>query len=158
MTPAAAAADNGALVTVLTPHGIESFETDRVINCTGPSMNYRRVHSPLLQRLFSQGLISPGPLGGGLNSTRAGAVIDAKGKVNDLLFHLGPSRLGTLIESIAVPEIRQQAVELVHLLAERQQQEQAPEQITEPAPEQNARPLPRTTTTHTSGSPAAASA
>ena len=32
---------------------------------------------------------------------------------------LGPGRLGDLIESIAVPEIRQQAVELASTLAER---------------------------------------
>jgi uncharacterized NAD(P)/FAD-binding protein YdhS len=133
----------GALITVRTPHGIESFEADRVINCTGPSMNYRKVNSPLLQRLFAQDLIASGPLGGGLNSTRAGAVIDAEGNVSDLLFILGPGRLGTLIESIAIPEIRQQAVELTHLLAHilahifvDRKQAHPPGQVTEPALEQ----------------------
>ena len=35
----------------------------RVINCTGPDMNYRRTGSALLNSLFAQGLITAGPLG-----------------------------------------------------------------------------------------------
>ncbi len=91
----------------------------RVINCTGPSMNYRRVGSPLLNSLFARGVISSGPLGGGLNSTRYGALIDAQGQASSVLFNLGPGRLGTLIESIAIPEIRQQAVEVATIVAGR---------------------------------------
>ena len=41
------------------------FTADRVINCTGPSMNYRRVGVPLLDQLFARGLARPGPLGAG---------------------------------------------------------------------------------------------
>lgn len=111
------AAENGATVTFHRKGGVESLETARVINCTGPSMNYRRVHSPLLESLFAQGLVSAGPMGGGLNCTRIGAVIGANGEANRLLFNLGPGRLGTLLESIAIPEIREQAVELAGVLA-----------------------------------------
>lgn len=93
--------------------------TARVINCTGPSMNYRRVNSSLLASLFEQGLATAGPLGGGFNGTRSGALIDAKGRASDFLFNLGPGRLGTLLESIAIPEIRQQAIEVAAVLAGR---------------------------------------
>ncbi len=34
-----------------------------------------------------------------------------------MLFNLGPGRLGTLSESIAIPEIRQQAIEIAAVLA-----------------------------------------
>jgi hydroxyacylglutathione hydrolase len=112
-------AENGAAVVIRTASGQETFETSRVINCTGPSMNYRRVKSLLLESLFEQGLVTPGPLGGGFNSTRSGALIDTFGKTSKTLFNLGPSRLGTLLESIAIPEIRQQAMELATILVGR---------------------------------------
>jgi uncharacterized NAD(P)/FAD-binding protein YdhS len=97
----------------------ESFHADRVINCTGPSMNYRRVASTLLQNLFKRGLVTSGPLGGGFHCSQDGAVIDADGRASEIIFNLGPGRLGDLLESIAIPEIRQQAVELASTLADR---------------------------------------
>ncbi len=109
----------GAKVTLRAAGGQSELYAARVINCTGPSMNYRRVGSPLLNSLFAQGVISSGPLGGGLNSTRHGALIDARGQASSVLFNLGPGRLGTLIESIAIPEIRQQAVEVATIVAGR---------------------------------------
>lgn len=102
----------GARVTVRTSDGKENFYVNRVINCTGPSMNYRRVPSVLLQQLFEKGLVTPGPLGSGFHCAENGAVIGANGRVSKTIFNLGPGRLGDLIESIAVPEIRQQAAEL----------------------------------------------
>jgi uncharacterized NAD(P)/FAD-binding protein YdhS len=109
----------GACITVRVSDGSESFHAGRAINCTGPSMNYRRIPSTLLQNLFNRGLVSAGPLGTGFHCSRHGAVIDAGGHVSEIIFNLGPGRLGDLIESIAVPEIRQQAVELASILAER---------------------------------------
>ena len=98
---------------------IREILASRVINYTGPSMNYRRVKLPLLASLFAQGLVTPEPMGGGLDSTRFGALIVARGKVSDFLFNLGPGRLGTLLESVAIPEIWQQAVETAVILAGR---------------------------------------
>ncbi len=112
-------ADDGARVSLHTAEGSSQMQTARVINCTGPSMNYRRVASPLLRSLFAQGLASSGPLGGGLDTTRYGALRDAEGQASNMLFNLGPGRLGTLLESIAIPEIRQQAVEVAAILAGR---------------------------------------
>jgi uncharacterized NAD(P)/FAD-binding protein YdhS len=109
----------GACITVRAPHGFDNFYADRVINCTGPSMNYRRVPSTLLQNLFRRGLVTSGPLGNGFHCSQNGAVIDAEGHASEIIFNLGPGRLGDLLESIAVPEIRQQAVELASTLTER---------------------------------------
>jgi uncharacterized NAD(P)/FAD-binding protein YdhS len=110
------AVDHGAVVSYRSPNGTEKFGTTRVINCTGPDMNYRRVNSRLLESLFSQGLVSAGPMGGGFNCTRSGALIDASGATSEVLFTLGPGRLGTLLESIAIPEIREQATEMASML------------------------------------------
>lgn len=113
------ASRTGVQVTVRTREGMRSFHADRVINCTGPSMNYRRVRSTLLQKLFERELVTPGPLGAGFHCSDDGAVIDASGRASEIIFNLGPGRLGDLIESIAVPEIRQQAVDLALTLKER---------------------------------------
>ena len=86
-------------------------------------MNYRRVPSTLLQNLFRRGLITSGPLGTGFHCSQDGAVIDASGHTSEIIFNLGPGRLGDLLESIAVPEIRQQAVELASTLADRMRQQ-----------------------------------
>ena len=110
---------DGAKVTLRAAAGQSELHAARVINCTGPNMNYRRVGSPLLNSLFAQGLISSGPLGGGLNTSRYGALINAQGQASSVLFNLGPGRLGTRIESIAIPEIRHQAVEVATILAGR---------------------------------------
>jgi uncharacterized NAD(P)/FAD-binding protein YdhS len=109
----------GALVTIQTSGNTAKLVSGRVINCTGPSMNYRHVNSPLLKSLFAQGLATAGPLGGGLNCAAHGAMIGADGLPSAVLFNLGPGRLGTLLESIAIPEIRQQAVQLAAILAGR---------------------------------------
>jgi uncharacterized NAD(P)/FAD-binding protein YdhS len=109
----------GAHLTVRSHDDSESFYADRVINCTGPSMNYRRVPSTLFQNLFKRGLVTSGPLGTGFHCSQDGAVIDAGGHASEVIFNLGPGRLGDLLESIAIPEIRQQAVELASVLADR---------------------------------------
>jgi uncharacterized NAD(P)/FAD-binding protein YdhS len=96
---------------------IDQVKAARVINCTGPAMNYRRVGSSLLDSLFAQGLIAAGPLGGGLWSNEEGALRAQDGSFSPVLFNVGPGRLGTLLESIAVPELREQAVALADLLA-----------------------------------------
>jgi len=102
----------------ITLRDAESFHADRVINCTGPSMNYRRVASTLLQNLFKRGFVTPGPLGAGFHCSQDGAVIDEDGRASEIIFNLGPGRLGDLLESIAIPEIRQQAVELASTLVD----------------------------------------
>jgi uncharacterized NAD(P)/FAD-binding protein YdhS len=101
----------------LRSNGEESdFYVNRVINCTGPSMNYRKVASPLLRSLFEQGVVTAGPLGAGFHCALNGAVIDVNGQTSETIYNLGPGRLGDLIESIAVPEIREQAVELARTI------------------------------------------
>ena len=100
---------------------------ERVINCTGPDMNYRRAGSALLNSLFAQGLITAGPLGGGLWSDEDGALRAADGSFSEVLFTLGPARQGTLLESIAVPELRVQAVALAELMAQREHRSIVPQ-------------------------------
>jgi uncharacterized NAD(P)/FAD-binding protein YdhS len=95
---------------------------DRVINCTGPEADCRRLDSPLVNDLLSQGLVRPDPLFLGLDVAEDGAVIDAQGVPSNLIYAVGPARKGKLWETTAVPEIRQQIAELAQLLTQERKQ------------------------------------
>ena len=101
------------------PRGADACRTlriDRVINCTGPETDFRRIPSPIIQNLLEQGLIAPDALSLGLDVDANGALIDRAGETSHSLFALGPSRKGRLWETTAVPEIRVQASDLAELL------------------------------------------
>jgi uncharacterized NAD(P)/FAD-binding protein YdhS len=53
--------------------------------------------------------VLPGPHGIGIASEEQGRFLDARGVADPRLFVLGAMRIGTLWESIAIPELRGQA-------------------------------------------------
>jgi uncharacterized NAD(P)/FAD-binding protein YdhS len=89
---------------------------DRVVNCTGPEGDYRRVSSPLLLDLIERRLARPDALSLGLDVAQDGAVLDSQGSPSSFLYAIGPLRKGKLWESVAVPELRIQIAELAGLL------------------------------------------
>jgi uncharacterized NAD(P)/FAD-binding protein YdhS len=90
---------------------------DRVINCTGPDADLRRVDSLLLSNLISQKLACPDSLFLGLAVSENGALIDSTGTPSRFLYTVGSLRKGSLWETTAVPEIRAQVSELATLLS-----------------------------------------
>jgi uncharacterized NAD(P)/FAD-binding protein YdhS len=88
------------------------FRVDRVVNCTGPTLDLGRAGEPLLERLLADGRVRPGPLGLGLDHDSRGVLIDSGGAPSTLLSTIGPMRKGRLWETTAMPEIRAQALEL----------------------------------------------
>ena len=90
---------------------------DRVINCTGPETDCRRLDDPLIADLRRHGLVRPDPLYLGLEVAENGALVDQAGVTSDLLYAVGPVRKGTLWETTAVPEIREQVLALTKLIA-----------------------------------------
>jgi uncharacterized NAD(P)/FAD-binding protein YdhS len=92
------------------------LSVDRVINCTAPETDCRRLQHPLVTSLLAQGLVRPDPLFLGLDTSVDGALIDQDGVVSDSLYAVGPARKGSLWESTAVPEIREQVHQLVQHL------------------------------------------
>jgi uncharacterized NAD(P)/FAD-binding protein YdhS len=91
-----------------------SLRVDRVINCTGPESDYRRLESPLMSSLLVKGLARPDALFLGLDVSLDGALIGRDGTTSEALFAVGPARKGSLWESTAVPELREQ----IHKLAQ----------------------------------------
>jgi uncharacterized NAD(P)/FAD-binding protein YdhS len=95
---------------------LKSLRVHRVINCTGPDGDFRRVNSPFLAGLLKKGLVRPDEHFLGLDVADDGAVIDSRGKASDSIYAVGPLRKGKLWESVAVPELRVQTAELAKLL------------------------------------------
>jgi len=93
-----------------------ALDAGRVINCSGPQHDSRKLANPLIQSLLVQGLMVPYPLNVGVQVAENGAFVGADGAPSTRLFSIGPARFGTLIETTAIPEIRVQARELADLL------------------------------------------
>lgn len=88
----------------------------RVINCTGPESDYRRLQHPLIRQLLAAGLARPDPLSLGLDTDATGLLLDTHGYPSSCLYTLGAPCRGRLWETTAVPEIRVQAQALAQLL------------------------------------------
>jgi uncharacterized NAD(P)/FAD-binding protein YdhS len=95
---------------------MKQLNLDRVFNCTGPEADCRKLASPLLRDLMRQNLIRPDQVFLGLDTADDGALIGSDGKASDFLYTVGPTRKGSLWETIAVPEIRVQVSALASLL------------------------------------------
>ncbi|GAA4477761.1 FAD/NAD(P)-binding protein [Gluconacetobacter asukensis] len=104
-------------LTIVTSGVTESLAASCVINCTGPVTDYRKVQSPLLRALFLDGHAVAGDLGVTLATDAEGALEGASGACSRVLYAIGPMRAGTLFETTAIPEIRQQARDLAMHLA-----------------------------------------
>jgi uncharacterized NAD(P)/FAD-binding protein YdhS len=85
------------------------ISVDAVVNCTGQETDPRRISDPLITGLFESGTARPGPIGLGLDTTGDGQILDRDGGTVPGLYTLGATRVGTLCESTAIPEIRAQA-------------------------------------------------
>jgi uncharacterized NAD(P)/FAD-binding protein YdhS len=95
-----------------------SLQVEKVINCTGPDSDYRATEDPLIRCVLDRGYGVPGKTGRGFRATADGEMIGAENRSMDWLLTLGPPRLGDLLETIAVPELRRQAESLAnHLLS-----------------------------------------
>jgi uncharacterized NAD(P)/FAD-binding protein YdhS len=88
------------------------LHVDRIINCSGPEHDFRKLSSSLVQRLLDRGTMSANPLRVGVRVAPSGALVDRDGVASDRFFAIGPARFGTLIETTAIPEIRMQAYDL----------------------------------------------
>ena len=110
--------ENGIDVAVVGRNGKPvSLKVRRVISCTGSDEDYRRVPNPLIQSLLNTERAAPNYIGKGLRTDVYGALIDADGLTADWLLTLGPPRLGGLLETTAVPELRKQAEALASYLS-----------------------------------------
>ena len=97
-------------------HELHTVRVHRVINCTGPECNYRKLQHPLIMNLLESGRVRPDPLTLGLEVEANGALVSATGVASRRLYTLGPPQKGSLWETTAVPELREQAQNLARQL------------------------------------------
>ena len=89
---------------------------DRVVNCTGPSTDVRRVGDALLEALLARRLVRPDPLSLGLETDAVNALLDGSGRPSRVLSLVGPLLKAGFWEATAVPELRQHAARLAERL------------------------------------------
>ena len=88
----------------------------KVINCTGPESNYRKVRFPIVNDLIERGRVKVDELGLGIKCTPEGRIINEQDQVEDRLWCIGPMRKSVLWETTALRELREQASELATLI------------------------------------------
>jgi uncharacterized NAD(P)/FAD-binding protein YdhS len=89
------------------------LEVDGIVNATGPAWDPRAGDSVLLHALLADGLAAPGPVGLGLRTGPDGRLAGSD------VFALGALRRGELWESVAVPELREQAAGVAEEIRDR---------------------------------------
>jgi uncharacterized NAD(P)/FAD-binding protein YdhS len=89
---------------------------DLAINCTGPHTRFTATRSPLLQNLLKRGLAQPDAMDMGIRIEPDFAVVGRDGKRSPFLYAIGPLLRGTLWETVAVPELRGQALRVAQVL------------------------------------------
>jgi len=96
---------------------LKSLRVARVINCSGPSSDYRHIDDPLIQSMLQSGIVRTDPSRLGLEVTGDLRVVAADGSANRRLFALGSITKGAFWEIIAVPDLRAQCEALADRIA-----------------------------------------
>ena len=91
-------------------NGLPPLTVAAVINATGVETRALSMRNPLIRQLLADGHARPGPHGLGLDTTvEEGGLIDGHGQPQPAIRVVGSLRIGTLWESLAIPELRVQA-------------------------------------------------
>jgi uncharacterized NAD(P)/FAD-binding protein YdhS len=93
------------------------FKAARVINCTGPASDLKRLVLPLIEELKEKGWAVPDALGAGLETDDC-SLLQADGLPSTWLYALGPVTRPAWWEITATPEIAVQVGRLVDRLAD----------------------------------------
>lgn len=96
------------------------FDVDHIVNATGMEMRVAAMRNPLLNDLIGEGHAQDGPHGIGVAVDVAGRLLDQHGRAQDDVRVIGSLRIGSLWETIAIPDLRGQAEAIAReLLASR---------------------------------------
>ncbi|WP_369977694.1 FAD/NAD(P)-binding protein [Xanthomonas bundabergensis] len=97
-------------VNAVGPDGLAlQLDAHYLVNATGVELRAQTMRNPLLHQLLGCGHAAPGPHGIGVATAADGALLDADGQADPRLRVLGSLRIGSLWESLAIPELRVQA-------------------------------------------------
>jgi uncharacterized NAD(P)/FAD-binding protein YdhS len=98
------------------PQLARSLRADMVVNCLGPNVRMSETRSRLLRTLLDKRLIEPDEMNMGIRvDTSLRALVEGP-RVSPLFLALGPLLRGTFWDSIALPNLRVQAVEVAQAI------------------------------------------
>jgi uncharacterized NAD(P)/FAD-binding protein YdhS len=83
-----------------------------LINCMGPALNVINKRGPLVSSLLQRGIASFDSLNLGFNIAPSLALKESSGNISTTFYTLGPPTKSAYWESVAVPEIRKQSLDL----------------------------------------------
>lgn len=96
--------------------GIESLDVDAIVDCTGIARDPVATRNPAVRSLFDQGLARIDPLRMGIEVASDCAIVNRRGLPSPRLFAIGPLTRAAFWEIIAIPDIRNQCVQLAERL------------------------------------------
>ena len=105
--------ENGLATIFKNAEGEKTITFQKIINCTGPESNYRKIKFPIIQDLIERGKVVPDALGLGISCNENGEIINKDNAVEEGMWCIGPMRKAALWETTALKEIRDQVEELV---------------------------------------------
>ncbi|UVW28154.1 FAD/NAD(P)-binding protein [Massilia sp. H6] len=98
------------------PLRVRTLRADLVVNCLGPNVRMADTTSPILRQLLDKKLIEPDDMNMGIRvDTSLRALVNGD-QVSPLVLAMGPLLRGTFWDSIALPHLRQQAVEVAQTI------------------------------------------
>ncbi|WP_256380035.1 FAD/NAD(P)-binding protein [Bradyrhizobium sp. Cp5.3] len=95
---------------------LSELQVGAIVDCTGIVKDPGASNNPAVRSLFDNGLSRIDPLRIGIEVTPDCAIVDAHGSASRRLYAVGPLTRAAFWEIIAVPDIRQQCVELASRL------------------------------------------
>jgi uncharacterized NAD(P)/FAD-binding protein YdhS len=90
----------------------ESLEVDAIVDCTGIARDPAATANPAVRSLFDQGLARIDPLHMGIDVAPDCAIVNRWGLPSRRLFAVGPLTRAAFWEIIAIPDIRNQCIQL----------------------------------------------
>ncbi|HEX8517673.1 MAG TPA: FAD/NAD(P)-binding protein [Bacteroidia bacterium] len=96
----------------------EYLKVSRIVNCTGPQINYKELDEAFVKSLIAENIICPDEHKMGINASPGGRVLDNKGGVVKNVYAVGSMLRKVLWETTAVPELRENAENVAQQIIE----------------------------------------
>jgi uncharacterized NAD(P)/FAD-binding protein YdhS len=103
------AAGEGVQIDACSTAGGVQLQVQHLLNATGVELRVQAMRNPLLLQLLACGHALAGAHGIGIDSDAQGCLLDADGQPDPRIRVIGSLRIGRLWESLAIPELRDQA-------------------------------------------------
>ena len=85
---------------------VRTIHVSKIVNCTGPQINFNELNEPLVKSLLRQDLIAADELKMGIRALPSGNALNSKAEPVPRLYAVGSLLRGLMWETTAVPDLR----------------------------------------------------